>query len=118
MTRTAHILESASLTRTQVAEAIGCDKTTVTRLVNGRRETGAQRILLDLLAEKHGLHHLVSAAFDSASPEIPASAGSDVPSRCEAALEQPSLGVSSLTSLAAPGSACGEGFSGAVGAAE
>lgn len=102
---------------------LGISQTHVSKIEGGVVEHSATLdLLMDAIAEKHGLHHLSGAAF---APDIPASAGSDVspPQGGETVTtgrlrdmpsESPSdsWGVSSLPSLAAPGSACGEGFPG------
>lgn len=112
MTRISALRAALSMSQSAFGELIGLSQGRISQLEAGVRESRSITRMLDMVAAQRGLHHLVGAAFAPASPEIPASAGSDVPSRCNAALERPSLGVSSLTSLAASGSACGEGFSG------
>ncbi|MCA0401318.1 MAG: helix-turn-helix domain-containing protein [Proteobacteria bacterium] len=62
------LLDATGLSRPQVAVAIGCDTSTISRLIGGRPETRPQTLLLDHLARQHGLLHLVSDSFRPAAP--------------------------------------------------
>ena len=68
MTRIAALIEALRWSQAQMAQALFCDRTTVSRLVNGRPEQGIHSHVLDLLALALGLFHVTAAAFDASSP--------------------------------------------------
>lgn len=102
-TRAAEFMKAMALNLSAFGQMIGADQSVASRLKTGaQQETGQQRVLLDLLAEKHNLPHLHSSAYQ-ATPEFPASAGSevardprDMPSMGSEVSTLGSLGVSSL----------------------
>lgn len=66
-TRIEALVSAAKLSRIDIAVALRCDTSTISRLLTGRRETPQQELLLDLLARDRGFPHLTAEAFATGS---------------------------------------------------